>query len=83
MSPYELVQSEKAEFPVGVLCEAVGVSRSAYYAWCRGTPSQRKLAAILGKIVRAGCKAPPVAELWTAQLVVHVDVRTGRLRIPT
>lgn len=44
MSPYELVQSEKAEFPVGVLCEAVGVSRSAYYAWCRGTPSQRKLA---------------------------------------
>lgn len=44
MSPYELVQSEKAEFPVGVLCEAVGVSRSAFYAWCRGTPSQRKLA---------------------------------------
>ena len=43
MSPYELVQSEKAQFPVGVLCTAVGVSRSAYYAWCRGTPSQREL----------------------------------------
>src|SRR5688572_539265 len=43
VSPYELVQSEKAEFPVGVLCNAVGVSRSAYYAWCRGTPSQREL----------------------------------------
>lgn len=44
MSPYELVDSEKAAFPVGVLCEAVGVSRSAYYAWRRSTPSQRKLA---------------------------------------
>lgn len=43
MSPYELVQSEKAQFPVGVLCTAVGVSRSAYYAWCRGMPSQREL----------------------------------------
>jgi putative transposase len=44
VSPYELVESEKAEFPVDVLCEAVGVSRSAFYAWRRDTPSQRKLA---------------------------------------
>ena len=39
-----VVQSEKAHFPVSVLCEAVGVSRSAFYAWCRATPSERKLA---------------------------------------
>lgn len=44
MSPYELVQSEKARFPVGLLCAAVGVSRSAYYAWSNGTPSRRRLA---------------------------------------
>jgi len=44
VSPYELVQSEKAHFPVGVLCAAVGVSRSAFYGWCRGTPSERALA---------------------------------------
>lgn len=44
MSPYELVQSEKAHFPVSLLCEAVGVSRSAFYAWSRATPSQRALA---------------------------------------
>ena len=44
MSPYELVDSEKAAFPVSALCTAVGVSRSAYYAWCRSTPSQRTLA---------------------------------------
>ena len=44
MSPYELVDSEKAAFPVAVLCEAVGVSRSAYYAWRRSVPSERELA---------------------------------------
>ena len=44
MSPYELVDSEKAAFPVAALCEAVGVSRSAYYAWQSSTPSARELA---------------------------------------
>ena len=44
MSPYELVDSEKAAFPVSALCEAVGVSRSAYYAWCRSVPSERERA---------------------------------------
>jgi transposase InsO family protein len=44
VSPYELVHSEKARFPVGVLCEAVGISRSAYYGWRKGSPSQRRLA---------------------------------------
>jgi transposase InsO family protein len=44
VSPYEVVDSEKAAFPVSALCEAVGVSRSAYYAWSRSTPSQRELA---------------------------------------
>jgi putative transposase len=43
VSPYELVDSEKAAFPVGLLCEAVGVSRSAYYAWTKSTPSKRKV----------------------------------------
>lgn len=44
MSPYELVESEKAAFPVEVLCAAVGVSRSAFYAWRKSTPSKRQLA---------------------------------------
>lgn len=44
MSPYELVDSEKAAFPVAVLCEAVGVSRSAYYAWRRSVPTGREQA---------------------------------------
>ena len=30
---FELVDAERAQFPVGVLCEALGVSRSGFYAW--------------------------------------------------
>jgi len=38
------VQSEKAHFPVEALCAAVGVSRSAYYAWSKSTRSKREVA---------------------------------------
>jgi len=42
VSPYELVDSEKAAFPVIALCEAVGVSRSAYYCrWASNPASDR------------------------------------------
>lgn len=44
MSPYELVEAEKAYFPVEAVCKAAGVSRSAYYAWRSATPSQRAVA---------------------------------------
>ncbi len=37
--PLRADQSEKAEFPVALLCSVVGVSRSAFYAWSKGTPS--------------------------------------------
>jgi transposase InsO family protein len=36
-----LVDAEKANFPVGVLCEVLGVSRSGYYASRRRAPSPR------------------------------------------
>jgi putative transposase len=42
MSPFELVDAERANYPVAVLCETVGVSRSGYYAWLQATPSERQ-----------------------------------------
>jgi putative transposase len=42
MSPFELVDAEKASFPVSLLCRAVGVSRSGYYDWVKAEPSQRR-----------------------------------------
>lgn len=38
---FELVDAEKANFPVGVLCEVLDVSRSGFYAWKKRPPSAR------------------------------------------
>ena len=39
-----MISAEKAQgFPVSVACRLLGVSRSAFYAWERGVPSDRAL----------------------------------------
>jgi putative transposase len=42
MSAFEIVDAEKANYPVSMLCEATGVSRSGYYAWKHSGPSARQ-----------------------------------------
>ena len=52
MSRYRLIDAEKANFPVRVLCRVLGVSRSGYYDWKGRSPSRRSRqdAALAGKI---------------------------------
>jgi putative transposase len=38
---FGVVDAEKAQFPVGVLCRVLGVSRSGYYEWLRRPASER------------------------------------------
>ena len=39
---FAFIQAEKACFPVGFMCEGLGVSRSGYYAWQQREPSKRE-----------------------------------------
>ena len=40
---FRLIEAEKAQHPVSLLCSVLGVSRAGYYAWKRRPPSKRRL----------------------------------------
>lgn len=44
MTAFRFVDAQKAGFPISMLCTALGVSRSGYYAWSSRGPSPRELA---------------------------------------
>lgn len=52
MSRYRFVEAESGRYPVAQLCRMTEVSRTAYYEWQDGEPSQRERddAALLAKI---------------------------------
>lgn len=43
MSAYRIISAERASFPVSVMCEVLGVSRSGYHGWECRAPSDRTL----------------------------------------
>lgn len=40
---FALIDAENANFPIGLMCEQLGVSRSGYYAWKGREPSERSV----------------------------------------
>lgn len=44
MSAFRLIAAERANHPISLLCEVLGVSRSGFHAWERRAPSDRQLA---------------------------------------
>ena len=50
---FGFVVKHRGIWPVGLLCEALGVSRSGFYAWCSRSRSQRSQAdELIGNLVR-------------------------------
>ena len=43
MTRFRFVEQEKARYPIRILCSALGVSPSGYYAWRSRGPSAREL----------------------------------------
>jgi putative transposase len=43
VSIYRIISAERASFPVSVMCETLGVSKSGFHAWERRAPSDRAL----------------------------------------
>ncbi len=43
MSTYRIISAERASFPVSVMCEVLGVSRSGFHGWESRAPSDRAL----------------------------------------
>jgi putative transposase len=52
---FRLIEAEKAQHPVSLLCSVLGVTRAGYYAWRERGPSRRalgdaELASLIGRV---------------------------------
>jgi putative transposase len=85
VSIYRLISAERAEFPVSVQCELLGVSRSGFYGWATRTPSDRDIADLwlTEKIEEIHKRALGVygARRIHADLRLAYGIRVGRKRV--
>jgi len=42
VTAYRIIAAEEARTPISMACRLLGVSRSGYYAWAAGAPSDRE-----------------------------------------
>ena len=82
MSTFRLIAAEKANHPVDLLCQLLGVSRSGFYAWQSRPPSDRALsdAWLLERIreIHAANRGVYGAPRVHAELRLGHDIGVGR-----
>ena len=85
MSRFRLIEAEKANHPISLMCEILGVSRSGYHAWRRRSPSDRALsdAWLLERIreIHQGNRGVYGAPRVHAELRFAQGIRVGRKRV--
>lgn len=85
MSKYRLIEAEKANHPISVMCEQLGVSRSGFHAWLGRVPSDRELsdAWLLERIrgIHRENRGVYGAPRVHAELRLAHGIRVGRKRV--
>ena len=85
MTLYRIISAERASFPVSLQCEVLGVSRSGFYGWANGVPSDRALsdAWLTEKIREIHRQARGVYGVRRvhAELRLGHGIRVGRKRV--
>ncbi len=85
MTIYRIISAERASFPVSLQCEVLGVSRSGFYGWANGVPSDRVLsdAWLTEKIREIQRQARGVYGVRRvhAELRLGHGIRVGRKRV--
>lgn len=82
---FQLVEAEKAEHPVSLLCAVLGVTRAGYYAWRGRAPSRRErqdreLERLIGRVF-ADSHETYGAPRVHAELQDEHDLRVSRKRV--
>ncbi len=82
---FSLIAAEKANFPVSVMCRALGVNRTSFHDWQRRAPSDRALsdAWLIEKIkqIHATSDATYGARRIHAELRLEHGIGVGRKRV--
>lgn len=85
MSAFRLIAAERANHPISLLCEVLGVSRSGFHAWARRAPSDRALgdACLLEQIreIHRDNRGVYGAPRIHAELRMARGVKIGRKRV--
>jgi putative transposase len=82
---FELIEAERAQHPVSLLCGVLGVTRSGFYAWKRRGRSKRsledeQLRILIAKVHSESLETYGVPRIH-AELVDDHGIRVGRKRV--
>lgn len=82
---FAFIEAQKANFPITVMCEVLGVTPSGFHAWCGRAPSARSLAdaALTGTIraIHAESRGTYGSPRVHAELRLGHGVACGRTRV--